>query len=130
AFNLVGSPSAEQNVRLPLRLTGRRPDRADVHRAHAQVGLGERTAHLPAQLSGGQNQRVATARPLITRPRMLFAAEPTPAPDTSSTRDVPALVRDLVDREGPTTVMVLLDPVASSYAYRVLFPADGPVLHT
>ncbi|MEE1785013.1 ABC transporter ATP-binding protein [Streptomyces sp. SP17BM10] len=125
AFNLVGSLTAEQNVGLPLRLAGRRPDPADVHRALDQVGLGQRTGHLPSQLSGGQQQRVAIARALIARPQVLFADEPTGALDSSSSRDVLALLRDLVDREGQSTVMVTHDPVAASYADRVLFLADG-----
>ncbi|MFD7903936.1 ABC transporter ATP-binding protein [Kitasatospora sp. NPDC057904] len=125
AFNLVGSLTAEQNVGLPLRLAGRRPDRAQVHRALDQVGLGQRTGHLPSQLSGGQQQRVAIARALIARPQVLFADEPTGALDSSSSRDVLALLRDLVDREGQSTVMVTHDPVAASYADRVLFLADG-----
>ncbi|MFB7908585.1 ABC transporter ATP-binding protein [Kitasatospora sp. NPDC059146] len=128
AFNLVGSLTAEQNVGLPLRLAGRRPDRAEVHRALAQVGLGERAGHLPSQLSGGQQQRVAIARALITKPRMLFADEPTGALDSSSSRDVLALLRDLVDREGQSTVMVTHDPVAAAHADRVLFLADGRIV--
>ncbi|MFE4355956.1 MULTISPECIES: ABC transporter ATP-binding protein [unclassified Kitasatospora] len=128
AFNLVGSLTAEQNVGLPLRLAGRRPDPAQVRRALAQVGLGERTGHLPSQLSGGQQQRVAIARALITRPRMLFADEPTGALDSASSRDVLALLRDLVDREGQSTVMVTHDPVAAGYADRVLFLADGRIV--
>ncbi|MFE7595418.1 ABC transporter ATP-binding protein [Kitasatospora sp. NPDC057512] len=128
AFNLVGSLTAEQNVGLPLRLAGRRPDPAQVRRALAQVGLGERAGHLPSQLSGGQQQRVAIARALITRPRMLFADEPTGALDSASSRDVLALLRDLVDREGQSTVMVTHDPVAAGYADRVLFLADGRIV--
>ncbi|MFJ9774770.1 ABC transporter ATP-binding protein [Kitasatospora sp. NPDC101157] len=128
AFNLVGSLTAEQNVGLPLRLAGRRPDRDEVRRALTQVGLGERAGHLPSQLSGGQQQRVAIARALITKPRMLFADEPTGALDSSSSRDVLALLRDLVDREGQSTVMVTHDPVAASYADRVLFLADGRIV--
>ncbi|MFB7123497.1 ABC transporter ATP-binding protein [Kitasatospora sp. NPDC056273] len=128
AFNLVGSLTAEQNVGLPLRLAGRRPVPAQVRQALAQVGLGERTGHLPSQLSGGQQQRVAIARALITRPRMLFADEPTGALDSASSRDVLALLRDLVDREGQSTVMVTHDPVAAGYADRVLFLADGRIV--
>ncbi|WBP91797.1 ABC transporter ATP-binding protein [Kitasatospora cathayae] len=128
AFNLVGALTAEQNVGLPLRLAGRRPDRAEVRRALTQVGLGERTGHLPSQLSGGQQQRVAIARALITKPRMLFADEPTGALDSSSSRDVLTLLRDLVDRDGQSTVMVTHDPVAASYADRVLFLADGRIV--
>ncbi|WP_406197457.1 ABC transporter ATP-binding protein [Kitasatospora sp. NBC_01560] len=125
AFNLVGSLTAEQNVGLPLRLAGRRPDRDEVRRALTQVGLGGRAGHLPSQLSGGQQQRVAVARALIARPRVLFADEPTGALDSSSSRDVLALLRSLVDQEGQSTVMVTHDPVAAAHADRVLFLADG-----
>ncbi|TQF06593.1 ABC transporter ATP-binding protein [Kitasatospora acidiphila] len=128
AFNLIGSLTAEQNVGLPLRLAGRRPDGSAVRAALEQVGLGHRTGHLPAQLSGGQQQRVAIARALITRPKVLFADEPTGALDSSSSRDVLALLRSLVDREGQSTVMVTHDPVAAAHADRVLFLADGRIV--
>ncbi|WP_181442369.1 ABC transporter ATP-binding protein [Streptomyces tateyamensis] len=128
AFNLVGSLTAEQNVGLPLRLAGRRPDRAEVERALGQVGLGHRMGHLPSQLSGGQQQRVAIARALISRPKVLFADEPTGALDSSSSRDVLALLRSLVDEEGQSTVMVTHDPVAAAHADRVLFLADGKLV--
>ncbi|GAB7182266.1 ABC transporter ATP-binding protein [Kitasatospora sp. Ki12] len=128
AFNLLGALTAEQNVGLPLRLAGRRPDPARVREALAQVGLGERTGHLPSQLSGGQQQRVAIARALIAAPEVLFADEPTGALDSSSSREVLTLLRSLVDRQGQSTIMVTHDPVAASYADTVLFLADGRVV--
>ncbi|MFF7990399.1 ABC transporter ATP-binding protein [Kitasatospora xanthocidica] len=128
AFNLLGALTAEQNVGLPLRLAGRRPDPARVREALAQVGLGERTGHLPSQLSGGQQQRVAIARALIASPEVLFADEPTGALDSSSSREVLTLLRSLVDRQGQSTIMVTHDPVAASYADTVLFLADGRVV--
>ncbi|MCX4751130.1 ABC transporter ATP-binding protein [Kitasatospora sp. NBC_01287] len=128
AFNLVASLTAEQNVGLPLRLAGKRPDRTQVAKALAQVGLGHRAGHLPSQLSGGQQQRVAIARALIARPKVLFADEPTGALDSSSSREVLALLRSLVDEEGQSTVMVTHDPVAAAHADRVLFLADGQVV--
>ncbi|MFD8756392.1 ABC transporter ATP-binding protein [Kitasatospora sp. NPDC059577] len=128
AFNLLGALTAEQNVGLPLRLAGRRPDPAQVRAALAQVGLGERTGHLPSQMSGGQQQRVAIARALISAPEVLFADEPTGALDSSSSREVLTLLRSLVDRQGQSTIMVTHDPVAASYADTVLFLADGLVV--
>ncbi|MCX5410281.1 ABC transporter ATP-binding protein [Streptomyces sp. NBC_00335] len=125
AFNLLGALTAEQNVGLPLRLAGRRPDPAEVRAALAQVGLGGRGRHLPSQMSGGQQQRVAIARALITRPKVLFADEPTGALDSSSSRTVLKLMRSLVDAQGQTTIMVTHDPVAASYADRVIFLVDG-----
>jgi putative ABC transport system ATP-binding protein len=127
AFNLLGPLTAEQNVGLPLRLAGRRPDSAEVRTALERVGLGERAGHLPSQMSGGQQQRVAIARALITRPKVLFADEPTGALDSSSSRTVLKLLRELVDEQGQTTIMVTHDPVAASYADRVVFLVDGSV---
>jgi putative ABC transport system ATP-binding protein len=127
SFNLLPSLTAAQNVALPLRLAGRRPSRGAVREALERVGLAERAGHRPSQLSGGQQQRVALARALITRPTVLFADEPTGALDTATGRQVLALLRELVDREGQTTVMVTHDPVAASYADRVVFLVDGRV---
>jgi putative ABC transport system ATP-binding protein len=125
AFNLVSALTAEQNVALPLRLAGRRPGAAEVRAVLGAVGLANRGRHRPAELSGGQQQRVAIARALITRPAVLFADEPTGALDTRSSRDVMALLRELVNGHGQTVVMVTHDPAAASYADRVVFLADG-----
>lgn len=127
AFNLLPSLTAAQNVGLPLRLAGRRPSRAAVREALARVGLADRAGHRPHQLSGGQQQRVALARALITRPAVLFGDEPTGALDTLTSRDVLVMLRELVDREKQSTVLVTHDPVAASYADRVVFLVDGRV---
>ncbi|MEV7323128.1 ABC transporter ATP-binding protein [Streptomyces sp. NPDC093970] len=127
AFNLLPSLTAEQNVALPLRLAGRRPGRAQVRHALDQVGLGDRARHRPTEMSGGQQQRVALARALITRPDVLFADEPTGALDSRTGREVLTLLRGMVDRDGQTVVMVTHDPVAASYADRVVFLVDGRV---
>ncbi|MFE2066612.1 ABC transporter ATP-binding protein [Streptomyces sp. NPDC059467] len=127
AFNLLPSLTAEQNVALPLRLAGRRPAKARVREVLDQVGLGGRTRHRPAELSGGQQQRVALARALITRPEVLFGDEPTGALDSRTGRAVLKLLRGMVDSQGQTVVMVTHDPVAASYADRVVFLVDGRV---
>jgi putative ABC transport system ATP-binding protein len=127
AFNLLPSLTAEQNVALPLRLAGRRPGKAQVREALQQVGLGDRARHRPTEMSGGQQQRVALARALITRPEALFGDEPTGALDSQTGREVLALLRGLVDRDGQTVIMVTHDPVAASYADRVVFLVDGHV---
>ncbi|MFD8273882.1 ABC transporter ATP-binding protein [Streptomyces flaveolus] len=127
AFNLLPSLTAEQNVALPLRLAGRRPRRAEVREVLRRVGLGERTRHRPSELSGGQQQRVALARALITRPEVLFGDEPTGALDSRTGREVLALLRSMVDDDGRTVVMVTHDPLAASYADRVVFLVDGRV---
>jgi putative ABC transport system ATP-binding protein len=127
SFNLMPSLTAAQNVELPIRLAGRRPDRALVRHALASVGLADRAGHRPGELSGGQQQRVAIARAFVTQPAVLFADEPTGALDTTTGHDVLKLLRDLVDRHRRTIVMVTHDPVAASFADRVLFLADGRV---
>ncbi|MEE1800959.1 MULTISPECIES: ABC transporter ATP-binding protein [unclassified Streptomyces] len=127
AFNLLPSLTAEQNVALPLRLAGRRPPKARVREVLEQVGLGGRTRHRPAEMSGGQQQRVALARALITRPEVLFGDEPTGALDSVTSRDVLTLLRGMVDRDGRTIIMVTHDPVAASYADRVVLLVDGGV---
>ncbi|MFI7704173.1 ABC transporter ATP-binding protein [Nonomuraea sp. NPDC049480] len=127
SFNLLPSLTAAQNVALPLRLAGRRPDSRRVRQGLAAVGLAERMNHRPAEMSGGQQQRVAIARALVSRPAVLFADEPTGALDANTSRDVLRLMRDLVDRQAQTIIMVTHDPVAASYADRVVFLADGRV---
>jgi putative ABC transport system ATP-binding protein len=125
SFNLLGALTAEQNVALPARLAGTRLRRSTVRDALERVGLGDRMRHRPAQLSGGQQQRVAIARALVGGPDVVFADEPTGALDTRSGRAVLALLRDTIDRDGRTLVMVTHDPSAAAWADRVVFMADG-----
>ncbi|MFF0388012.1 ABC transporter ATP-binding protein [Kitasatospora sp. NPDC004615] len=128
SFNLVPVLTARQNVELPPRLAGRPIDSAEIDRRLAEVGLAERGDHRPAELSGGQQQRVAIARALAAGPKVIFADEPTGALDSRSARAVLALLREVVERHRRTVVMVTHDPVAASYAQRVLFLADGRVV--
>ena len=128
AFNLMPSLTVTQNIGLPLRLDGRRPRRSEVREVAARVGLDQRLRHRPAQLSGGQQQRVAIARALIARPEVVFADEPTGALDTRTGRGVLALLRDVVDVDGHTVVMVTHDPVAAAHADQVILLADGRIV--
>jgi putative ABC transport system ATP-binding protein len=128
AFNLLPALTVEQNVTLPLRLAGRRPSRAGVAEVIRRVGLTDRRHHRPGALSGGQQQRVAIARALVTRPAVIFADEPTGALDSNATREVLGLLRESVQAAGQTVVMVTHDPLAASYADRVVFLADGRVI--
>ncbi|HLR84375.1 MAG TPA: ABC transporter ATP-binding protein [Nocardioidaceae bacterium] len=125
AFNLLPVLTVRQNVTLPLRLAGRKTARRRVTTVLDQVGLNERSKHRPAELSGGQQQRVAIARALITDPAVIFADEPTGALDTTTARDVLSLLRHSAKAADQTIVMVTHDPVAASYADRVMFLADG-----
>jgi len=127
SFNLLPTLTAEQNIRLPLELAGRRPDPEWWDAVIASLGLADRLRHRPSQLSGGQQQRVACARALITRPDVVFADEPTGNLDSRSGAEVLGFLRASVRELGQTVIMVTHDPVAASYAGRVLFLADGRV---
>ncbi|HZD37427.1 MAG TPA: ABC transporter ATP-binding protein [Actinomycetes bacterium] len=128
SFNLVPTLSALENVTLPLALAGARPDRDWLDTIIDTVDLRERLAHRPAELSGGQQQRVAIARALTSRPRIVFADEPTGNLDSRSGAEILAFLRRAVDELGQTIVMVTHDPVAAGYADRVVFLADGRVV--
>jgi putative ABC transport system ATP-binding protein len=128
SFNLLPTLTAEENVLLPLAIAGRKPEPEAVDALMERMGLAERRDHKPAQLSGGQQQRVAVARALVTRPTVLFADEPTGNLDSAAGADVLALLRDAVDLDGQTTVMVTHDSRAAAIADRVLFLADGRIV--
>lgn len=130
AFNLMPSLTVAQNIALPLRLDRRRTRRSELRAVAARVGLEKRLGHRPSELSGGQQQRVAIARALVTRPEVVFADEPTGALDTATGRGVLALLREVVDEDGRTVVMVTHDPQAAAHADRVILLADGRVAGT
>jgi putative ABC transport system ATP-binding protein len=129
AFNLVPVLSAEENIMLPLTLSGKKPDREWLTTLIDAVGLGDRLTHRPAELSGGQQQRVAVARALIHRPAVVFADEPTGNLDSESSDAVLALLRQAVDDFGQTVVVVTHDAHAASVADRIVVLSDGRVVH-
>jgi putative ABC transport system ATP-binding protein len=124
SFNLVPSLTAAQNVELPLRLAGVRPQREVALAALDRVALADRARHLPEQLSGGQQQRVAIARAFVTAPRVIFADEPTGALDRTAAGDVLDLFAAAV-AEGACLVCVTHDPMVAARADRVLYLLDG-----
>jgi putative ABC transport system ATP-binding protein len=128
AFNLIPTLTAAENITLPMDIAGRKPDRDWLARVVETVGLQDRLSHRPAELSGGQQQRVACARALASRPEIIFADEPTGNLDSRSGSAVLAFLRMSVHTMGQTIVMVTHDPVAASYADRVLFLADGRIV--
>ncbi|MFC9254635.1 ABC transporter ATP-binding protein [Amycolatopsis thailandensis] len=125
AYNLLPSLNVLQNITLPLRLAGRKPDPQWLRTIVEGVGIAKRLEHRPAELSGGQQQRVAIARALVARPDVVLADEPTGALDTRTGKQVLDLLRTIVDHMGQTVLMVTHDPVAASAADSVLFLADG-----
>jgi putative ABC transport system ATP-binding protein len=128
SFNLVPTLTAAENISLPTRLARRKPDKAWTGRLVQVVGLQQRLDHRPAELSGGQQQRVAVARALSTEPQIIFADEPTGNLDSRSSAEILAFMRTVVDDMRQTIVMVTHDPVAASYADRVVFLADGRIV--
>jgi putative ABC transport system ATP-binding protein len=127
-FNLLPMLTAEENVTLPLAIAGEKPDPEWVEELLHTIGIADRRTHRPAELSGGQQQRVAIARALITRPKVLFADEPTGNLDSSSSKEVLAILRRSVDEWGQTIVMVTHDAGAAAMADRILFLADGRIV--
>ncbi|WP_395370500.1 ABC transporter ATP-binding protein [Streptomyces tubercidicus] len=128
AFNLLPTLTALENITLPMDIAGRKPDRAWLDRVVQTVGLADRLKHRPSQLSGGQQQRVAVARALASQPEIIFADEPTGNLDSRSGAEVLGFLRSSVRELGQTVVMVTHDPVAASYADRVVFLADGRIV--
>ena len=128
AFNLVPTLTALENMTLPRALAGKRVDRDWLDYVISTVGLRSRLGHRPAALSGGQQQLVAVARALVSRPAIIFADEPTGNLDSRSGAEVLSLLRRSVDDVGQTIVMVTHDPAAASYAHHVLFLADGRIV--
>ncbi|MGD9736054.1 MAG: ABC transporter ATP-binding protein [Solirubrobacterales bacterium] len=128
-FNLLPTLSAAENVLLPALVNGERPGRyaGRVGELLGMVGLADRAAHLPTELSGGEQQRVAIARALLREPRLVLADEPTGNLDSASGAAIMRLLRAVVDA-GQTVVMVTHDPGAAALADRVVFLRDGAIV--
>jgi putative ABC transport system ATP-binding protein len=125
AYNLVPTLNAMENITLPLAIAGRQPDEEWVDRIVDTIGIRDRLHHRPAELSGGEQQRVAAARALASRPDIIFADEPSGNLDSSSGAELLGFMREAVKQLGQTIVMVTHDPAAAGYADRVVFLADG-----
>ena len=128
SFNLLPTLTAEENILLPLSIAGRRPKRETVDALLERMGLTERRRHRPSERSSGQQQRVAIARSLIAEPTILFADEPTGNLDSTAGADVLSVLRDAVELDNQTTLMVTHDARAAAVADRVLFLADGRIV--
>jgi putative ABC transport system ATP-binding protein len=128
SYNLVPTLTAAENITLPMDIAGRDPDLDWVNRLIDTVGLRPRLSHRPTELSGGQQQRVAAARALASRPSIVFADEPTGNLDSRSSAEILGFLRTSVQQFDQTVVMVTHDPVAASYAERVVFLADGRIV--
>lgn len=129
AFNLVPTLNARENITLPMDLGGRSYDGDWVDEVITTVGLADRVTHRPNELSGGQQQRVAVARALATRPDIVFGDEPTGNLDSRTSAEILSFMQRAVKELSQTIVMVTHDPTSASYADRVLFLADGQIVH-
>ena len=131
SFNLVPTLDILGNIMLPFELDGRKPSTTEgawIDELVATLGLEDRLKHRPHELSGGQQQRVAIARALATRPDLIFADEPTGNLDSRTSREVLSLLAAATKEYGQSIAMVTHDPIAASYADRILFLADGRVV--
>jgi putative ABC transport system ATP-binding protein len=128
AFNLLPTLTVEENILLPVRIAGDEIDNPWLERLLVSVGLQDRRRHRPAELSGGEQQRAALARALMTRPTVIFADEPTGNLDSSASEAVLSLLRRAVDELEQTIAIVTHDPIAASHADRIVFLADGRVV--
>ncbi len=126
-FNLLPSITVAENVALPLRASGVAAADVDARVAQAlgAVTLGDRAAHYPEELSGGEMQRVAIARALVIDPAIILADEPTGSLDSETGREVLATLRRCVDEHGATVLLVTHDTNAAAYADRVVHVRDG-----
>jgi putative ABC transport system ATP-binding protein len=124
-FNLLPMLTAEENVVLPLSIAGETADQEWLDELFARTGLTERRRHRPAQLSGGEQQRVAIARGLVNRPTILFADEPTGNLDSRTSGEILDLIRQSAEAYSQTIVMVTHDARAAVIADRLLFLEDG-----
>jgi putative ABC transport system ATP-binding protein len=128
AFNLVPTLTARENITLPMEIAGRTADAAWLAELVEVLGIGPRLGHRPPQMSGGEQQRVAVARALVSRPDVIFADEPTGNLDSRTGHELLTLIGDAVRRYGQTVVMVTHDPAVAAQSDRVVFLVDGRVV--
>jgi putative ABC transport system ATP-binding protein len=127
SFHLIPTLTARENIQVPMELRGE-DGRSRAGELLERVGLGDRGHHYPAQLSGGEQQRVAVARAFVHRPQILFADEPTGNLDAANGANVVGLLGELNRELGTTLVLVTHDPELADRAHRVLRLRDGAVV--
>jgi putative ABC transport system ATP-binding protein len=127
-YNLIPNLNVWENITLPLGLDGMDADPNEVDELLHTLGIEDKKNAMPSQLSGGQQQRVAIARALITKPHIILADEPTGNLDSRTGREVLGLLQNASRQYGQSIAMVTHDPIAASFADRVIFLGDGRVV--
>jgi putative ABC transport system ATP-binding protein len=128
SYNLLPTLTVEENVVLPLRISGAQIEREWLERLLVAVGLQDRRRHRPPELSGGEQQRVALARAVMSRPTVVFADEPTGNLDSAAGKAILGMLRQSVDYLEQTVAIVTHDAAAASNADRIIFLADGKIV--
>lgn len=127
-FNLVPELTAYENIMFPAQIAGIKPDTARLDRIITLLGIRDRLSHLPSGLSGGEQQRVAVARALVTSPALLLLDEPTGNLDSQSSESVISMICDIRKATGQTIIMVTHDPAIAARAGRIVTVSDGRIV--
>ncbi|MBE6061351.1 MAG: ABC transporter ATP-binding protein [Clostridium sulfidigenes] len=128
AFNLMPILSAEENIKLPVLMDGKKVDEGYIDELMDVLNIKERRKHLPGELSGGQQQRVSIARALANKPSIIFADEPTGNLDSKNSKEVLQLLKSTIEKYNQTLIMITHDGSIAQMADRVITISDGMIV--
>lgn len=128
AFNLIPILSAEENIKLPVLMDGKKVDEGYIDEIMDVLDIKERRKHLPGELSGGQQQRVSIARALANKPSIIFADEPTGNLDSKNSKEVLQLLKSTIEKYNQTLIMITHDSSIAQMADRIITITDGMII--
>jgi len=128
AFNLMPILSAEENIKLPVLMDGKKVDEGYIDELMDVLNIKERRKHLPGELSGGQQQRVSIARALANKPSIIFADEPTGNLDSKNSKEVLQLLKSTIEKYNQTLIMITHDGNIAQMADRIITISDGMIV--
>ncbi|HAR85264.1 MAG TPA: peptide ABC transporter ATP-binding protein [Clostridium sp.] len=128
AFNLIPILSAEENIKLPVLMDGKKVDEGYIDELMDILDIKERKRHLPGELSGGQQQRVSIARALANKPSIIFADEPTGNLDSKNSKEVLQLLKSTIEKYNQTLIMITHDGSIAQMADRIITISDGMIV--
>jgi len=128
AFNLIPILSAEENIKLPVLMDGKKVDEGYIDEIMDVLDIKERRKHLPGELSGGQQQRVSIARALANKPSIIFADEPTGNLDSKNSKEVLQLLKSTIEKSNQTLIMITHDSSIAQMADRIITITDGMII--